>query len=64
MIAQLANRYFEFIAKRFPVMCASDEFHFLPRAEDAAKYYDQTDNLEAGAIKTAIQELKQFRNEF
>ncbi|MBW1894311.1 MAG: DUF885 family protein [Deltaproteobacteria bacterium] len=63
MITRLANRYFEFVAKRFPVMCASDEFHFLPMAEAAAKYYDKIDNLEAGSIKNTINELKQFRNE-
>jgi len=64
MITRLADRYFEFVAKRFPVMCASDEFHFLPMAEEAAKYYDRIDNLEAGSIKNTVNELKQFRNEF
>ncbi len=64
MITRLADRYFEFVAKRFPVMCASDEFHFLPMAEEAAKYYDRLDNLEAGSTKNTVNELKQFRNEF
>jgi hypothetical protein len=64
MITQLANQYFSFIAKRFPVMCASDEFHFLPRAEKAAAYYDKTDNLEAKSIQHTIHELKQIRDDF
>ena len=42
---QLALRYFNDLAGRFPVMCASDEFHFLPRAEAAAGYYDRLDDM-------------------
>lgn len=47
---KLALRYFEYVAKRFPVMYASDEFHFLPRAETADMYYDRLDNFEAEAL--------------
>lgn len=60
---QLADRYFEFIAQCFPVMCASDEFHFLPRAEKAADHYDKLDDLRAESLKNAVQVLKRFRNE-
>ena len=35
----IAERYFDCLAERFPVMCASDEFHFLPRAENAREHY-------------------------
>lgn len=63
-ISQLAKRYFEFVAERFPVMCASDEFHFLPRAEKAKDYYHKIDNLEAESIKNTIYELKRFRCQF
>jgi hypothetical protein len=41
---QLTSRYFDDLAGRFPVMCASDEFHFLPRAQAAAEYYDRLDD--------------------
>ena len=47
---EFANRYFDYLAGRFPVMCASDEFHFLPRAENARKHYGSLDNLDADAI--------------
>ena len=47
---ELAEGYFDHLAERFPVMCASDEFHFLPRAENAVKHYDKLDNLDADAI--------------
>lgn len=61
---QSALRYFKYLAKKFPVMCASDEFHFLPRAQAASRYYDQLDNLEAEAIDESLSDLKQFQKEF
>ena len=63
-IAKLADSYFEYLARCFPVMCASDEFHFLPRAQAAAEYYDQLDNLDSPAIENRIAELKAFKDEF
>ena len=61
---QLAIRYFNYLARRFPVMCASDEFHFLPRAEDAAEYYDRLDDFDAGCIDECLNQLKDFRQQF
>jgi uncharacterized protein (DUF885 family) len=45
-------------------MCASDEFDFLPRAENASKHYDRLDKLEAVAIEEAIEKLKEFQKSF
>ncbi len=59
-----AGRYFDFLARRFPVMCASDEFDFLPRAENAAQHYDKLDQLEAAAIEESIDRLKEFQKAF
>lgn len=59
-----ASGYFDLLADRFPVMCASDEFHFLPRAVAAARYYDRVDNLAPDAIEDCIHELKSFRRRF
>ncbi len=64
MLKRLAERYFAFVGKRFPVMCASDEFHFVPRAEAAADYYGRLDNLEADSIGDAVKALKKFQKEF
>jgi hypothetical protein len=61
---RLANSYFDFLAERFPVMCASDEFDFLPRAESAGKYYDKLDQFDANAVEDVIDELKRFRKRF
>ena len=60
---QLALRYFNDLAGRFPVMCASDEFHFLPRAQAAAKYYDRLDDLEGCTIEECVGRLKSFKQE-
>ena len=62
--AELALQYFDFLAKSFPVMCASDEFHFLPQAEKASHYYDQLDNLNAEAIGECLFNLKEFQYKF
>jgi len=61
---QPAHKYFDFLAKMFPVMCASDEFHFLPRAEAACGCYDRFDSLEKDRIEEALFEVKQFKNHF
>ncbi len=61
---QLARRYFNYIARRFPVMCASDEFHFIPRAQDAAGYYHRLDDLGVAAIDECVSQLETFCREF
>jgi len=63
-LSKLADSYFEYLARCFPVMCASDEFHFLPRAQAAAKYYDRLDNLDPQVIEAIIAKLKAFRDKF
>jgi uncharacterized protein (DUF885 family) len=61
---QLAHRYFNYLARCFPVMCASDEFHFIPRAQDAAEYYHRLDDLDGAAVDECIDRLKAFCQEF
>jgi len=61
---KLAQEYFDDLAQRFPVMCASDEFHFLPRAQAAAIYYDKLDNLDSAAIEESIEKAKSFQKSF
>jgi uncharacterized protein (DUF885 family) len=61
---KLAVNYFDYLAERFPVMCASDEFDFLPRAENASKHYDKLDKFEAVAIEETIDKLKEFQKSF
>ena len=61
---QLARRYFDELAARFPVMCASDEFHFLPRVQAASRFYDRLDELDGQAIAEAVRLLHRYRNRF
>ncbi|GAG51249.1 unnamed protein product, partial [marine sediment metagenome] len=61
---KVAESYFDYLAERFPVMCASDEFDFLPRAENASKHYDKLDKFEAVAIEETIDKLKEFQKSF
>lgn len=61
---ELALRYFDYLARCFPVMCASDEFHFLPRAEGACQYYGKLDNFDRNVIEERLSTLKEFQNKF
>jgi uncharacterized protein (DUF885 family) len=60
----LANEYFDFLASRFPVMCAGDEFLFLPRVAAANRYYDRMESLDRESIEECIEILKEFQNKF
>ena len=60
-ITKLAAEYFDMLAKWFPVMCASDEFHFLPRSQAAAGYYDRLDNLDEECVNERVSTLKNLR---
>jgi uncharacterized protein (DUF885 family) len=61
---RLSDSYFDFLAERFPVMSASDEFDFLPRAENAAKHYDKLDKFDGNAIEESIDKLKSYHKHF
>ena len=61
---QLADRYFSLLARCFPVMCASDEFHFLPRAEAAADHYDRLDDLSAETIQDTLAVVEDLGRSF
>ena len=54
---EFAEGYFDYLAEHFPVMCASDEFHFLPRAENAVNHYHRLENLDADAISETTDTL-------
>lgn len=63
-LIQAASAYFRYLSERFPVMCASDEFSFLPRAERASRYYDRLDDLDAAAMAESLDTLKGFLETF
>jgi hypothetical protein len=56
----LADEYFQYLATCFPVMCASDEFHFLPRAQAAIHCYDKMEDLSPNRMSERIGKLKDY----
>jgi hypothetical protein len=53
-IGSIGNQYFSLLARAFPVMCASDEFHFLPRVQEAAQFIEIVDDLSQEAIASVV----------
>ncbi len=60
MLNKIAKDYFSYMAKNFPVMCASDEFYFFPRSKEAVNFLDHLDDLEKDRIEQNIDDLKDF----
>jgi len=58
------TQYFRYLAMTFPVMCASDEFYFFPRAEYSVNFYHRMENLQADDMEEVIAQLKDFRKQF
>ena len=63
-LSEISTRYLNYLAARFPVMCASDEFHFVPRAAEANRYYGRLEDFDAGALEECVAALSEFRDEF
>ena len=53
-IDRIANEYFSLLARAFPVMCASDEFHFLPRVQEAVQFLDRIDELSQDVLHLVL----------
>ena len=62
-VDRIANEYFSLLARSFPVMCASDEFHFLPRVQEAAQYLERVDDLSEEAVLSATESVRNFRTQ-
>jgi hypothetical protein len=62
-ISRIANQYFSLLARAFPVMCASDEFHFLPRVQEAAELLDRVDDLSAEGIASVVESIRGFQSQ-
>lgn len=63
-VHQLAEKYFDDLARAFPVMCASDEFHFMPRAQAAGGQYHRLDCLQQTALSAMVDALASYRAQF
>ncbi|MGD8254316.1 MAG: DUF885 family protein [Syntrophobacterales bacterium] len=60
-IDRIANEYFSLLARAFPVMCASDEFHFLPRVQEAVEFLDRMDELSQEAIGAVVASVRDLQ---
>lgn len=64
MKIRAAGKYFSYIAKFFPVMCASGAFQLMPPATDVARHLDRLDDLSPKGIPKHVARLKKFHSEF
>ncbi|UCD85674.1 MAG: DUF885 domain-containing protein [Deltaproteobacteria bacterium] len=59
-MSEIATGYFSFMARNFPVMCASDEFYFFPRSSESVEYSGCLDQLGREEIEQSFLEVKGF----
>jgi hypothetical protein len=59
-----AAKYFSYIGKMYPVMCASGTFHMMPPVKDAAKWLDRYDDFTTRGIAKHVTKLKKFQQDF
>ena len=57
-VIKLADDYFGFMLRAYPIMSLSDEFYFLPRASKTGEYLNCLDSLEEEKIKEDISYLQ------
>ena len=62
-ISLLAQGYFSLLARRLPVCCLSDEFHFMPRAEEARGLLHQTDRLDRETLEEVFLQVRAMKEE-
>lgn len=64
MKIRAAGKFFSYLAKHFPVMCASGAFPLLPPVTDAASHLDKLDDLSAKSIAKHLAKLTRFKKDF
>lgn len=64
MKSRNAKKFFAYLAKNYPVMCASGAFPLMPPVTDASRWLDRLDDLSAKGIAKHVSALNGFRNAF
>jgi len=59
-----AGKYFSYIGKQFPVMCASGIFPLMPPVKDVALWLDRLDDLSRKGITKHVTKLARFKRDF
>ena len=57
-VSKIASEYFSLLARAFPVMCASDEFHFVPRVQEAANFLEFMDDLSQDGVAGVVDAVR------
>lgn len=60
----LIKRYFTYLAKAFPVLCASGDVPFLPAAAEAANQLDRLEDFSPRSVERHIGKLSAFLRDF
>ena len=60
-INRIAHEYFSLLARAFPVMCTSDEFHFVPRVQEATQFLDRVDDLSQEGIGSVLDSVRDLQ---
>jgi len=61
-IFKIAENYFDYMARNYPVMCASDEFYCLPCIEKTVEFPDSLDSFDKNRIKQHISHVKSLKD--
>lgn len=64
MKIRAAAKYFAYIGKHFPVMCASGAFELMPPVANAADWLDRFDDLSGKRVDKHVAKLEKFRKDF
>lgn len=62
-IRAIASDYFDSLGRRFPYQCASDEFYFFPRSENALDGLGFLDGLEPASVKELVEHARNLAEE-
>ncbi|MBU1061418.1 MAG: DUF885 domain-containing protein, partial [Candidatus Omnitrophica bacterium] len=61
-INKIAEQYFDYMAKNYPVMCLSDEFYFFPRVKKAIEYLNILDSLDQEKLRESVLYIKDLKS--
>lgn len=59
-----AVKFFAYVGKHFPVMCASGAFEFMPPVSDAGKWLDRFDDISGKSMPGHVARLAHFKQDF
>jgi hypothetical protein len=58
------QKYYSFLSKSFPVLCATGGLRYLPAARDAAGRFDLLEDFSPKALRKTTEKIRRFRDDF